>query len=160
MTSRRRFVQAASALAAGGALTGCGTPESAAAALAQLKSLALGEDWLAVPPLPVLGLPDDGSALSEWVKARLTPHPLPSWTQPVTLRKDPIAARGRSYLWCQQSPSIPSFAKHAARVRSDLRFAHWRYRALASAHDAMLLVPDQVAEEVLAVRPKVLPAAT
>jgi pimeloyl-ACP methyl ester carboxylesterase len=104
-----------------------------------------GDGWRVPPPPPqALGITDEvGAAL---LAGRLTLQPLRTFEQPVQLRDPAASALPQTYVHCIAGPLVPSFAPFAARARSD---AGWRYRELATEHDAMLTAPEDLAEILL-----------
>jgi pimeloyl-ACP methyl ester carboxylesterase len=119
------------------------TPESAQAARAAFKGLAPDGQWMAVFPPAVLGVPETNVAATQWLQRRLTPHPLRTWLDPIRLPHGGSAGLARTYVLCTQ-PLMQgaSFAAHAAQVKLD---PTWRYRELATGHDAMVTDPQGTA---------------
>lgn len=122
-----------------------GPPRDAAAArqaAAQTAGLAPDGAWMAVFPPEVLGIPPAHPGYA-WVQRRLTPHPLPSWTEPLTLANGGSEGLRRMYVLCTD-PVLPNsaFPWHAARVKAD---PGWLYREIATGHDAMVTAPAETA---------------
>lgn len=121
--------------------------DEARATEAQIRSFAAG-DWL--PPFPpaMLGVPESDSASTAWLTRRMTPHPLPTWLEPIRLPNG--AARLPSTFILCTAPILPqsAVAEHAARIRAD-RSGRWRYRELATGHEAMVTAPRQTADLLL-----------
>jgi len=65
----------------------------------QLRNFAA--DGIAMPPFPpeFLDVPKD-HARYEWVRARLTPHPLKTWLDPIRLGKSGSSGLPRTYVHC------------------------------------------------------------
>lgn len=104
-----------------------------------------GEGWQVPPPRPqVWGITDEVQVAR--LAGRLTPQPLRTFEQPVRLRDTAASALPRTYVHRTAGPLVPSFAPFAARARSD---TGWRYRELATGHDAMLTAPEDLAELLL-----------
>lgn len=97
-----------------------------------------GEGWL-IPPLPpeFMGVTDPIDA--EWLKTRMTPMPILTHEDKVKLGNAEAAKLLRSYIWCTWSEG---YGQTAARVRQ----CGWDYHELHTGHDAMLIVPGQVAQ--------------
>lgn len=122
------------------------TPDQAAQTLASLRGLTPDGVWMSALPPQAFGIPGENTAAIDWVQRRLTPHPLPTWTDPITLRNDPSQGPPRTYFLCnrpilQQS----SFAAHHARIVAGQAGAGWTTRTLATGHDAMVTAPSQTA---------------
>jgi pimeloyl-ACP methyl ester carboxylesterase len=108
-----------------------------------------GEGWrVPAPPPEALGVTDEARA--RWLAARLTPQPLQTFEQPVRLTDAAAAALPRTYVHCTAGPVAPSFAPFAARARAE---PGWRYRELATGHDAMLTAPEALAGLLLELAP-------
>jgi pimeloyl-ACP methyl ester carboxylesterase len=106
-----------------------------------------GDGWR-VPPLSPAALGVIDEAQARWVAARLTPQPLRTFEQPIALADPPEATSlPRTYVHCTDSPVASSFAPFAARLRDA---PGWRYHELATAHDAMVTQPREVADILLA----------
>ncbi len=98
------------------------------------------------PPSPdFLGITDPG--MVEWVKARVTPHPMATYTQPVPGGNDRSAALPRAYIHCTAGPTTSVFAPFAAKARA----RGWPVFEIATGHNAMLTAPREVAALLLEV---------
>ena len=102
-----------------------------------------GEGWR-IPAPPAFGLgvtaPDDAA----WLEARLTDHPLLAFTQP--LAGDPPSPHEVACRYLRCNPGSPSFASVAAQLQSD---PAWEYQELATGHDAMITMPEGLADLIL-----------
>ncbi len=81
-----------------------------------------------------------------WLLARLGPHPYATLTEPVQRANPAAAALPRTYVRCTRLPH-PHFDHFAAAARQT--GSGWRYRELASGHDAMVTVPQDLAALLL-----------
>jgi pimeloyl-ACP methyl ester carboxylesterase len=126
------------------------TPAMVEATVAQLKMLAPDGVWMNPIPAAALGVPA-GSAQAAWVDRRMTPHPLPSWTEPIGLRRGGAEGLARTYVLCD-NPILPNtaFPSHAARVARGEAGAGWRSVSLNTGHDAMVTMPRQTADIIRA----------
>jgi pimeloyl-ACP methyl ester carboxylesterase len=106
---------------------------------AQLRSSAMsgGEGWR-VPPARYVGerLSD---AIRPWVEARLTPHPLLCFDEPVQLRSSAAAALPRAFI--RSSLQSDLYTRLIDRARA----AAWYCRDLKGGHYPMLTEPQAVA---------------
>jgi len=110
-------------------------PQYAAALRAEAD--ADGNGWRVPPPASIGdGLPD---TLREWVKARLTPHPLRPLGEPVRLRSRAAAALPRTFI--RTSTQSMLYAELMERARK----AGWSCRDLAGGHYPMFTEPKLVA---------------
>ena len=109
-----------------------------------------GDGWLLPPPSVEhpFGVTDPADAA--WVRANLTPHPIRTFTDRVSLR-DPRAERiPRTYIRCplRANPGPDTLSHHAEAAR---RSPSWRYREIASDHDSMITHPRELADLLLEV---------
>jgi pimeloyl-ACP methyl ester carboxylesterase len=94
-------------------------------------------------PLDFLGITDP--RMAAWVKARLTPHPLATYTEPVPAGGPASAALPRTFIHCTAGQTTPVFAPFAKRARAD----GWLVHELPTGHCAMLTLPNEVATLLL-----------
>lgn len=80
--------------------------------------------------------------LAKWMKARMTPHPLATYVEPVPAGNEKSAAITRTFIHCTEGPISHVFAPFAAKARAN----HWEVRELATGHNAMLTIPGFVAD--------------
>ncbi|CAB3746187.1 alpha/beta fold hydrolase [Paraburkholderia solisilvae] len=109
----------------------------------RMKAIAASGQPLAmpVPSVGAMGIPDDHPH-ADWVRRRLTPHPLATYRTPLTLRHPLGNGLPRTYVHCTQ-PSYETLARVRERIRS---LPGWNWEELASGHDAMVLHPDLLAD--------------
>jgi pimeloyl-ACP methyl ester carboxylesterase len=101
------------------------------------QARTLGDGWWVPPPPPeFMGITDPIDA--EWLKARMTPMPLLAHEQKLQLRSIDAMRLPRSYVWCTWFEGFGETAAHVRRLG-------WDYHELRTGHDAMLIVPGQVA---------------
>lgn len=81
----------------------------------------------------------------QWVKPRLVPHPFKTLTTPVTLMNPASLALPKTYIYCND-PAMGFFEAFAERTR---RENGWRYRELATGHDAMVTMPRELTDLLL-----------
>jgi len=122
----------------GTALDPDGTPPPGFAAAAGLR--------VPPPPLAVWGLADEADR--EYLRERLTPHPLKTFAQPLRLTGPSGAGLPRTYIACTAKAAPDAFTGMAARVRDD---PAWRYRELPTGHEAMVALPRETAALLLEV---------
>jgi pimeloyl-ACP methyl ester carboxylesterase len=96
------------------------------------------------PPPSVFGVTD--STLADWLRARMTPHPWATYTEPVPHGNSASRAIPRAYILCTGGESVSIFAPFANKARA----AGWPVYELAQNHIAMLTAPDEVAQILLA----------
>lgn len=109
------------------------------------QARATGDGWR-VPSLGVerFGVTDEEDV--SWVGARLVDQPLQTFEQPVECVTATADALPRTYIYCTRSGL--SFGPFAQRAQSE---PGWRYRELGTGHDAMITVPQDLANLLLEV---------
>ena len=90
------------------------------------------------PPLSLWGITKEEHI--DFIKPREVRHPYGCFSQTIRLMNAPIAAR--TFVYCS-APATGSFDQFAAKYRND---PAWRFQELATGHDAMILMPERVAE--------------
>ncbi len=102
----------------------------------------LESDGWRVPPAPLerWGIKEEADIL--WMRPRIGPHPLNTFRQAVQLTNVAATLLPRTFIYCTDKPAGDSLAPLAKRLRED---KSWRYRELASGHDAMVTAPNEVA---------------
>ncbi len=97
------------------------------------------------PPPRIFGITDP--ALEDWVKARMTPHPLASYTEQAPAGKSGSMALPGVFVHCTGNPATTPdlFAASAAKAKAK----GWPVIDLAAGHLAMLTAPIQLAELLL-----------
>lgn len=113
---------------------------------AGLRSLA--KDGVAMRALPpeAFGVPKTHS-LYDWVAENLTPHPLKTCLDPISLLNGGSVGLNRTYIRCTDpaldQPGILAAAKIAASDKG------WQYTELDTGHDAMVTAPAELARILL-----------
>jgi hypothetical protein len=80
--------------------------------------------------------------VADWARARTTPLPMATYTQPVPHGSARSAALPRACISCTEGPLTSVFGHFADKVRA----AGWVVQEIARGHDAMLTAPDAVAK--------------
>lgn len=122
------------------------SPELLEGIQTQLAGLAPDGIGMNAFPPEFLGIPKEHPRY-EWVARHMTPHPLKTWLDPITLGNGGSAGLPRTYIHCND-PVLPnaSFAYHSARTASD---PSWNSLTLATGHDAMVTRPGELTEILL-----------
>jgi pimeloyl-ACP methyl ester carboxylesterase len=123
-----------------------------AGALEVLKADASG-GWLLTPPEAViydLKAQDD----RDWIDGLLTPQPLRTLTDPISLVSDPDAFAGRRTFVCALDYQRPQFRQLKARFEDD---PTWATHGVHSGHNLMVDVPDALAAILLDIQPAPAP---
>jgi len=94
---------------------------------------------VAPPPLSLWGVTKQEHV--DFIKPREVRHPYRSMSQKITLLGN-AESIPKTFIYCS-SPATGSFDQFAARYRND---ASWKFFELRTGHDAMILMPEPVAE--------------
>ncbi len=96
------------------------------------------------PPLSLWGLTRPEHIA--FARPRETRHPYHTFTQPIRFTNPAALARlPKTFIYCS-SPATGSFDRFAAKCRDD---PAWRFHELKTGHDAMILVPEELAAVLL-----------
>ncbi|MCA1572713.1 MAG: alpha/beta fold hydrolase [Chloroflexi bacterium] len=101
-----------------------------------------------VPPLAAASFGVTDRAEAAWVESRLVPQPFATFSEAVG-PAGPAASRllPRTYIRCTRGSPTGPFAHFARRARIS---PEWRYQELATGHDAMVTMPQELADALLA----------
>jgi pimeloyl-ACP methyl ester carboxylesterase len=99
------------------------------------------EDAWRIPPFSLEDLGVTAADDVKWMRPRLGPQPLQAFVQPVHLTNRTARALPRTLISCTVE-QLPGHAALARRVRAE---PGWRYREIATGHDAMITAPQAVA---------------
>ncbi|CAG9192071.1 salicylate esterase [Paraburkholderia sabiae] len=102
---------------------------------------------LGVPPVPpeYFGVVDP--AISEWLATKLTPHPVQTYEDRLTLLNALGNDLPATYIACTKPPH-PTTVKSRELARNQ---TGWRYLELPTSHDAMITMPVELAGMLAAV---------
>src|SRR5262245_26502205 len=100
-----------------------------------------GDGWR-IPLFSLEALDVTAAQDVQWMSSRLTPQPLQAFVQPVHLSNRAARELPRTLISCTVK-QFPAHAAIAERLRAD---PAWRYREIATGHDAMITAPKQVAD--------------
>jgi pimeloyl-ACP methyl ester carboxylesterase len=108
---------------------------------AAMKKIAeeAGNGWNVPLENATFGVTDEADIT--WLSTRITAQPLRSFEEPVRLSDPAALTLPRSYVLCRkEGPSLfPAFAEQAQRDG-------WGYYELMTSHDAMITVPEELAD--------------
>lgn len=117
---------------------------------ARIAAASAATGGLAVPvpnPIPAAWGFKEGTPDYEWVKRRLTPHPLASYTTPLQLKHAVGNGRPRTYIHCT-TPELPVLEDSRKLVKSQ---AGWHWVDIAAPHEAHITHPDLLTKVLLSV---------
>ncbi|CAA9575550.1 MAG: salicylate esterase [uncultured Thermomicrobiales bacterium] len=120
-------------------------PEGQAARRALVD--AEGDGWRLPPPADLTGFGVTAEEDVAWVRPKLVPQPFKTFTQPLRLVNAAGFAGPKTFVACVEAPAAGWREAMAERARAG---PGWRYRELATGHDAMVTAPRQLADLLLA----------
>jgi pimeloyl-ACP methyl ester carboxylesterase len=115
-------------------------PADLAAERRRLSQSTSGGLSLPNPEPSAFGVPDGPDA--DWVRRRLTPHPISTYESPLAIRGPIGAGLPRTYVHC----TAPSYAALEASRRWVRATQGWEWREIATGHDAMVTAPGALSE--------------
>lgn len=118
-------------------------PERIAAKRQTMIFQVNGTDVL--PFAPVTSLIIDDPDLARWTHARLTPHPVRCYTEPVRIKNGPGNGLPMTYIACTK-PRYPVSAGSHERAQETPGV---RFRPIEAGHNCIISAPDLVADELL-----------
>jgi pimeloyl-ACP methyl ester carboxylesterase len=100
---------------------------------------------LPAPPPSAFGVSDAKD--TDWVKRRLTPHPLGTYTSTLNI-KGPVGNNlPRTYIHC----TTPSYAALQGSRNWVKAQQGWRWAEIATGHDAMMMAPEELTRMLIGV---------
>jgi pimeloyl-ACP methyl ester carboxylesterase len=105
-----------------------------------------GGVFIPCPPVSAFGVPEDHPR-ADWMRRRLTPHPLGAFETPLRLCHPAGNGLPRTYIACTDPP-YPPFEGVRKEVRGR---ADWAWREIATGHDAMVTAPETLARTLVAI---------
>ena len=112
------------------------------AAAQQARVREEGDGWRLTPsPGARFGVTDEADGA--WLASRIGPQPYATFTQPVRLGD--TAPPAATYIFCSQPGGFRRFAEQVRDAPG------WRYRELATGHDAMVTQPRELTDLLLEV---------
>lgn len=101
--------------------------------------------WLPAPPAAMVGVSDPVDVA--WLEARMRPHPLRTWMEPVRFSNGGHAGVPKTYvLVTAPLTTMMGYPLHGEIAK---RGGEWTYREIACGHDLMVLEPAKTAELLL-----------
>jgi pimeloyl-ACP methyl ester carboxylesterase len=98
------------------------------------------------PPPAALGIPE-GHPSADWVRRRMTPHPVSTYESPLKLDNPLGNGRPRTYVMCTNPIYAPlEGARQWVRKQTD-----WKWQEIATGHNAPASAPAEVASLLSAI---------
>ncbi|MEQ8246046.1 MAG: alpha/beta fold hydrolase [Alphaproteobacteria bacterium] len=111
----------------------------------QINKAGVEVSALPVGSMEFLGVTDPEKVA--WLRTHLVPHPMGTLLAPSNLPADRAADLPRTFIYCTERQG-KSFSQYAIAARED---PSWRYRELATGHDAMVTAPEELTDLLLEV---------
>lgn len=121
-------------------------PDVVAARRRQVE--AEGAGWRMLPPADPAAWGITDAADAAWVRARVVPQPLKTFTQPSRLANPAAHALPKTLVLCTAASPAAWRAEAIAHARTA---PGWQYRELPTGHDAMITMPRELADLLLEV---------
>jgi pimeloyl-ACP methyl ester carboxylesterase len=112
------------------------------AAIETYKQRAQASGYLSIPPGPLAFFGIVEPQMVEWVAARVTPHPYQTYFDKLELQHPVGNGLPVTYI-AVSNPYFPNIASSREYARAQ---PGWTYLEIPTAHDAMLLMPDELAQ--------------
>ena len=98
------------------------------------------------PPPTAFGIPEN-HVLADWVKRRLTPHPVSTYESPLRIDNPVANGRPRTYIQCTNPVYGPlELTRQWVKKQED-----WKWQEIATGHDAMVIAPAELARMLAAI---------
>jgi pimeloyl-ACP methyl ester carboxylesterase len=114
---------------------------------ARRKAADESSGGLSLPNPPPSAFGVSGDKDTEWVKRRLTPHPLSTYTSKQNINGPVGNNLPRTYIHCT-SPSYAALQASRDWVKAQ---QGWRWAEIATGHDAMVMAPDELSRLLIGV---------
>lgn len=103
------------------------------------------DGYLAPPQQPVtFGIPETMTEELAWVRRRVTPHLVGTWTQKFDVKNGGSEGLPRTFIYCSDKPPIsPERQVFLDNFVSD---PTWNYEELPCGHDSMVILPIETAQ--------------
>jgi len=109
---------------------------------ARRKTVAEQGQGIFIPPPPptAFGIPEN-HASADWVKRRLTPHPVSTYDSPMRIDNPVANGRPRTYIAC----TSPVYGPLEGARQWVKKQENWKWQEIATGHDAMVTAPAELA---------------
>ncbi len=103
------------------------------------------DGYLAPPRPPVtFGIPESMTEELAWVRRRVTPHLVGTWTQKFSFVNGGSEGVPRTFIYCSDKP--PLSAERKAFLQNFTDDPTWNYEELPCGHDSMVILPTETAQ--------------
>jgi hypothetical protein len=98
------------------------------------------------PPPTAFGIPENHTS-ADWVKRRLTPHPVSTYDSPMRIDNPVANGRPRTYIQCTN----PVYGPLEGTRQWVKKQENWNWQEIATAHAAMVTAPAELARMLAAI---------
>jgi len=114
---------------------------------ARLKAAEQSSGGLSLPAPPPSAFGVSDATDTEWIKRRLTPHPLGTYTSTLNIKGPVGNDLPRTYIHCTN----PSYAALEASRKWVKAQPGWHWAEIATGHDAMVTAPEELTRMLIGV---------
>ena len=115
--------------------------------IAQIEQSVRGmsQDGLTIPPPPAvgLGIPESDTENLAWVNQLLTPHPLKTWLDTVSIQNPEAQKLSKAFVHCTNPQLESNIGAIAQRLKND---EQWTFIEMDTGHNAMVTQPVELAQ--------------
>lgn len=105
----------------------------------------LEDGYLAHAREPIsFGVPDHMIEELAWLRQNVTPQPLGTWLQPISLPNGGSDGVARTFIYCSEKP--PLTQAQEARLQAFRDDPTWGYEDLPCGHDSMIILPTETTQ--------------
>ncbi len=105
----------------------------------------LEDGYLAHAREPIsFGVPDHMTEELAWLRRNVTPQPLGTWLQPISLPNGGSDGVARTFIYCSDKPALSPAQE--ARLQAFRNEPTWEYKELPCGHDSMIILPAETAQ--------------
>ena len=98
--------------------------------------------FMALPTMAAMGVTDPADVA--WVESKLTPHPVKTFQEPIHFDAARLKGLKKTFIRCTGEKGERGMSPSAERCKAAPE--EWSYKELATGHDAMVTLPDRLAE--------------
>jgi pimeloyl-ACP methyl ester carboxylesterase len=120
-------------------------PEAIVAERIELSKKTSGGLTMPIPDLKIFGVTEPADV--QWITPHLRPHPIKTYTDQIRVKNPVGNGRPTTYIACTN----PIYAPLARARDFAKKQPGWKYEEISCGHDAMVALPDRLAEMLLAV---------
>ena len=113
-------------------------PEALKVAEEGVRAMSPDGSSILPPPAVTFGIPESHAEKLQWVNESLTPHPLKTWLDTVSISNADAQQLKKTFLHCVNPELESNISAVAARIKND---SQWSFIEMDTGHDAMITEP-------------------